>query len=80
MRRKECCLRKSAYDEMYSSLYDLIISDIMMPGTDGFAFAETIRRLNKESQFCLSVPETICPLNRGGSIWGSTIIWSNLWT
>ena len=36
-----------AYDEMYSSLYDLIISDIMMPGTDGFAFAETIRRLNK---------------------------------
>ena len=38
---------ESAYDEMYSSLYDLIISDIMMPGTDGFAFAETIRRLNK---------------------------------
>ena len=38
---------ESAYDEMYSSLYDLIISDIMMPGTDGFAFAETIRGLNK---------------------------------
>lgn len=38
---------ESACDEMYSSLYDLIISDIMMPGTDGFAFAETIRRLNK---------------------------------
>lgn len=36
-----------AYGEMYSSLYDLIISDIMMPGTDGFAFAETIRGLNK---------------------------------
>ena len=36
-----------AYDEMYSRLYDLIISDIMMPGTDGFAFAETIRGLNK---------------------------------
>ena len=70
---------ESAYDEMYSSLYDLIISDIMMPGTDGFAFAETIRRLNKRIPI-LFVPETICPLNRGGSIWGSTIIWSNLWT
>lgn len=36
----------SAYDEMYSSLYNLIISDIMMPGTDGFAFTETVRTLN----------------------------------
>ena len=32
---------------MYSQLFDLIISDIMMPGTDGFEFAETIRGLNK---------------------------------
>lgn len=37
----------SAYDEMYSNLYNLIISDIMMPGTDGFEFAETVRTLNK---------------------------------
>ena len=36
-----------AYEEMYGALYDLIISDIMMPGTDGFAFAENVRRLNK---------------------------------
>ena len=32
---------------MYSQLYDLIISDIMMPGTDGFEFAETVRSLNR---------------------------------
>ncbi|MGN0135037.1 MAG: response regulator transcription factor [Anaerotignum sp.] len=38
---------ESAYDEMYNSLYDLIISDIMMPGTDGFDFAKTIRELNR---------------------------------
>lgn len=38
---------ESAYEEMYSSLYDLIISDIMMPGTDGYEFAETVRGLNK---------------------------------
>lgn len=37
----------SAYDELYRSLYNLIISDIMMPGTDGFEFAETVRTLNK---------------------------------
>lgn len=36
-----------AYDELYNSLYDLIISDIMMPGTDGFEFAETVRGLNR---------------------------------
>ena len=36
-----------AYDEMYSQLYDFIISDIMMQGIDGFAFAKTVRELNK---------------------------------
>ena len=36
-----------AYDEMYNSLYDLIISDIMMPGVDGFEFAENVRQVNR---------------------------------
>ena len=36
-----------AYDEMYNSLYDLIISDIMMPQVDGFEFAETVRQVNR---------------------------------
>lgn len=36
-----------AYDAMYGHLYNLIISDIMMPGTDGFEFAKTVRGLNK---------------------------------
>ena len=36
-----------AYDEMYNTLYDLIISDIMMPGVDGFEFAETVRKVNR---------------------------------
>lgn len=36
-----------AYDEMYNNLYDLIISDIMMPGIDGFDFAKAVRRVNK---------------------------------
>lgn len=44
---KGCLSVNEAYDEMYSNLYDLIISDIMMPKIDGFEFAETVRRLNK---------------------------------
>ena len=33
-----CLSAQAAYDEMYNSLYDLIVSDIMMPGVDGFEF------------------------------------------
>ena len=37
-----------AYDAMYGNLFDLIISDIMMPGIDGYEFAKTVRELNQE--------------------------------
>ena len=42
------CLRASdAYDAMYETVFDLIVSDIMMPGIDGFEFAQTVRSLNE---------------------------------
>lgn len=44
---KGCLHANDAYDEMYNSLFDLIISDIMMPDIDGFEFAENVRRVNK---------------------------------
>lgn len=44
---KGCLSAESAYEAMYGTLYELIISDIMMPGTDGFEFARTVRGLNK---------------------------------
>lgn len=44
---KGCLNAEDAYEEMYNNLYDLIISDIMMPGVDGFEFAQSIRRVNK---------------------------------
>lgn len=36
-----------AYDAMVDTLFDLIVSDIMMPEIDGFEFAENVRRINK---------------------------------
>ena len=44
---KGCLNVRDAYDEMYSQLYDLIISDIMMPEIDGFEFARTVRKVNE---------------------------------
>lgn len=44
---KGCLNARAAYDEMYNNLYDLIISDIMMPEIDGFEFAKTVRTVNK---------------------------------
>lgn len=38
-----------AYDAMYGgSVFDLILSDIMMPNIDGFEFAKNVRELNAE--------------------------------
>ncbi len=43
-----CYSAHEAYDTMYGgSPVDLIISDIMMPGIDGFSLAETIRKENQ---------------------------------
>ncbi len=44
-----CLSAYEAYDAMYGgSLFDMIISDIMMSGVDGFEFARTTREQNQE--------------------------------
>ena len=43
-----CLNAGDAYDAMYDNLFDLIVSDIMMPGIDGFEFARTIREQNED--------------------------------
>ena len=37
-----------AYDAIYENVFDLVISDIMMPGIDGFEFAKAIRATNSD--------------------------------
>lgn len=43
-----CFNADDAYDAIYDTVFDLIISDIMMPEVDGFEFAATVRELNKD--------------------------------
>ena len=43
-----CLGAEEAYDEMYKTTFDLIVSDIMMPNVDGFEFAKTVRQLNSD--------------------------------
>ena len=42
-----CLNAQDAYDAMYDKMFDLIVSDIMMPGADGFEFTKNIRALNE---------------------------------
>ena len=37
-----------AYDALAENLFDCIVSDIMMPGVDGFEFAGNVRELNED--------------------------------
>ncbi len=44
-----CLSANEAYDAMYGgTVFDLILSDIMMPHTDGFTFAKTVREQNPD--------------------------------
>lgn len=42
-----CLNANDAYDVMYDNHIELIISDIMMPGIDGFEFAKSVRDIDK---------------------------------
>lgn len=43
-----CLNANEAYDVLYENTVDLIVSDIMMPGVDGFEFARNVRDVNND--------------------------------
>lgn len=59
-----------AYDEMYNNLYELVISDIMMPEIDGFEFAETVRQVNKQIPILFMSAKDDLPSKRKGFLVG----------
>ncbi|MBO5166645.1 MAG: response regulator transcription factor [Lachnospiraceae bacterium] len=42
-----CTHAEDAFDAMYNTVFDLIVSDIMMPDIDGFEFVKSVRELNE---------------------------------
>lgn len=42
-----CFNANDAYDAMYNNVFDLIVTDVMMPDIDGFEFAKTVREINE---------------------------------
>ncbi len=43
-----CLNATDAYHALAQNIFDLIVSDIMMPGIDGFEFAGNVRELNED--------------------------------
>ncbi len=61
-----CLDAQEAYDAMYGRIFDLIISDIMMPGVDGFEFAKNVRMLNENIPILfMSAKDDIASKQRG---------------
>ena len=64
-----CLGAMDAYDEMYKHTFDLIISDIMMPGIDGFEFVKTVRTLNRDIPILfMSARDDFAAKQRGFSV------------
>ena len=64
-----CMSAAEAYDAMYGVMFDLIISDIMMPGMDGFEFASGVRTLNENIPILfMTARDDLASKQRGFSI------------
>ncbi len=61
---------QQAYDALYGSLFDLIISDIMMPQIDGFEFARTVREVNRRIPILFMSAKDDLPSKQKGFLLG----------
>ena len=57
---------QAAYEALNSRPYDLIVSDIMMPGVDGFAFARSVRQLDKHIPILFMSAKDVLPSKQKG--------------
>ena len=69
-----------AYDLRCAGDYDLILSDIMMPGENGFDFAREIRRQNPQIPILFVTALDDFPSKQRAFLRAWTIIWSSPWT
>ena len=61
-----CMNGEEAYDALYENMFDLIVSDIMMPGVDGYEFARSVRELNEDIPILfMSARDDIASKQRG---------------
>lgn len=67
---KGCFTANTAYEELYHNLYDLIVSDIMIPEIDGFEFAETVRRVNQRIPILFMSAKDDLPSKQKGFLLG----------
>ena len=61
-----CLNANDANDALTDNIIDLIVSDIMMPGVNGFEFAENVRELNEDIPILfMTVKDDIASKKRG---------------
>ena len=61
-----CLNANDAYDALTDNIIDLIVSDIMMPGIDGFEFAASVRELNEDIPILfMTAKDDIASMQRG---------------
>lgn len=63
---KGCLNAEEAYEEMYNDRYELIVSDIMMPETNGFEFARTVRQVDSKIPILFMSAKDDLPSKRKG--------------
>lgn len=56
----------AALDALYDGAFDLVVSDVMMPGMDGFAFAKALREMNREIPLLFMTARDDLPAKRQG--------------
>ena len=61
-----CLSASEGYDAMYETVFDLIVSDIMMPGIDGYEFARTVRSLNENIPILFMTARDDCASKQRG--------------